>query len=269
SFRLHWYNNQGVVTAEPRLRTKLNFDRVSLQLAGGFYSQNLVSATSDRDVVALFQGFLSAPDVELQGKRFGNALQYSWHALAGVQVEILPNLETSLEAWYKNFPQLTNINRERLFPEDPVFIVETGEAYGTDLIVRYQRNKLYLYFTYGLAFNFRDDSKIVYPPVFDRRHNVNLVANYKIGDLREKTSSKYLEAKWEFSARFTYGSGFPFTQTQGFFEKILFDLRQGTTTDIVTQNGILGVLMSSDYNGGRLPPYHRLDLSFKRRFRVF
>lgn len=268
SFRVHWYNDHGV-SFEPRLRTKLNFKRVSFQAAAGTYSQNLVSATSDRDVVALFQGFLSAPNVRLDNRQFGNALQYAWHALFGVQVEIVPNLETTVEGWYKNFPQLTNINRERLFPEDRTFIVETGQAYGADFILRYQRNKLYVYFTYGIAYNFRNDFNIEYPPVFDRRHNVNLVANYKIGELREKTSSKYLEAKWEFSGRFTYGSGFPFTQTQGFFEKINFDVRDGTTTDVVAQNGSLGVLLSADYNGGRLPSYHRMDLSVKRRFRLF
>jgi hypothetical protein len=269
SFRIHWYNEHGAVSLEPRLRTKLNFKRVSFQAAGGWYSQNLVSATSDRDVVALFQGFLSAPNVTLDNKRFSNALQFAWHALFGAQVEIIPNLETTVEAWYKNFPQLTNINRERLFPEDRVFIVETGQALGADFILRYQRNKLYVYFTYGIARSVRNDFSIEYPPVFDRRHNVNLVANYKLGELRERTSSKYLDAKWEFSGRFTYGSGFPFTQTQGFFEKINFNVREGTTTDIVTQNGSLGILLSADYNGGRLPAYHRLDFSVKRRFRLF
>ena len=65
--------------------------------------------------------------------------------------------------------------------------------------------------------------------------------------------------------RWGLGSGFPFTQTQGFFEQVDFD-PDGGQTDIVTQNGELGILLSDELNGGRLPYYHRLDLSAKRRF---
>ncbi len=64
SFRLQWYASLSTVSPEPRLSMKYNVtDRFRLKFAGGLYSQNLISATSDRDVVNLFYGFLSGrPD---------------------------------------------------------------------------------------------------------------------------------------------------------------------------------------------------------------
>lgn len=267
SVRVHLYNNAGGHLAfEPRLRAKLNFRRFSLQGAVGSYTQNLISATSDRDVVQLFQGFLTAPD-DLPNPALGHVLQASWHALGGVQFELLPFLETTVEVWYKRFTQLTNVNRERIFPEDPTFILETGNAYGADLTLKYQREKIYLYATYSHMYSERDDKKIVYNPVFDRRHTVNFVGSYRGGEIRRRDDGRRLDARWEVSMRWTYGSGFPFTQTQGFFEKLVFT-GQGSQTDPSVLNGQLALLLSSDYNGGRLPDFHRLDASAKYRFRI-
>mgnify|MGYP006267415519 CR=1 FL=1 len=275
---LHYYNNQPGVRLEPRLRAKLNFNRVSLSAGTGIYSQNLVGAVSDRDVVNLFQGFLSAPST-LANRINRSTLQTSWHALAGVQMELLPRLTTTVEGWYKNFTQLTNVNRDAQFPTDPEYITETGLAYGLDLILRYQARGLYLYATYGLARVTRtdrlgeDETPRTYPPNFDRRHSVNFVASYQAGayglvqEGGRRIRPKFTTHRWEASLRWNLGSGFPFTQTQGYYEQLSFN-RNGGQTDIATQNGQLGIILADELNGGRLPYYHRLDLSVKRRFVV-
>ena len=166
---------------------------------------------------------------------------------------------------------MTNINRDKLFPEDPNFIAEKGIAYGADLILKYQTPRLYLYGTYGWAKVTRTDSKRTYYPVFDRRHTVNLVAAYKIGHFEFATESgkpvrsRFNDSKWEFSTRFTLGSGFPFTQTQGYFEKLDF-VTNGSQSNYTQQNGQLGIILAEQINGGRLPYYHRLDASMKRKW---
>jgi len=55
---------------------------------------------------------------------------------------------------------------------------------------------------------------------------------------------------------------FPFTRTQGFYEQINF--LDGAGTDYLSQNGQLGILYEDQINAGRLPYYHRLDISLKR-----
>lgn len=271
SLRLHYFNDQAHVALEPRLRWKLNLPKVSFSFATGLYTQNLLAAQSDRDVVNIFQGFLSAPDEDIPGRVKDHNLQTAFHLLGGVELELAPKLNTSIEVWRKDFTQLININRDKIFPEESNFITETGEAYGADLMLKYQGKKLYLYGTYGLSRVLRDDGRRVYPPVFDRRHTVNLVGALRLKPFGmvgpAKQAPKFKSHAWEFSARWTMGSGFPFTQTQGFFEKLTLD-ENGALTDIPTQNGTLGIILADELNGGRLPYYHRLDLSAKRRWLI-
>ncbi|MCZ2356179.1 MAG: TonB-dependent receptor [Bacteroidia bacterium] len=265
SLRAHYYNNQSVVSFEPRIRGKLNFKRISFNAAAGMYSQNLMSPTSDRDVVALFQGFLSAPEDETPKNLVkNNSLQYAIHYLAGVEIRLFNAVDLLVEAWQKNFTQLTNSNRNKLFPTDPTFITETGIARGVDINLKLQTKKLYLSAVYGLSKSERNDFITTYFPVFDRRHNVNLVANYKTGDIEGKFSR---EAKWEFGLRWSLGSGFPFTQTQALFEKLYF-WNNGSQAPVLNQNGNLTIMLSDAYNGSRLPYFHRLDITAKRKFSI-
>ena len=90
---------------------------------------------------------------------------------------------------------------------------------------------------------------------FDRRHNINLLLSYSLG----------IEDQWELSARWNMGSGFPFTLTQGFYGNQRFE--DGVNTDVTTDNPDLGIIYDDEINGGRLPYYHRLDLSVKRSFK--
>jgi hypothetical protein len=71
SFRIHYYASLSEASPEPRLGFKYNLsDNFRIKLAAGMYSQNLIAANSDRDVVNLFYGFLSGPE-NLQ-KEFNN-----------------------------------------------------------------------------------------------------------------------------------------------------------------------------------------------------
>ena len=71
--------------------------------------------------------------------------------------------------------------------------------------------------------------------------------------------------EWEISGRWSFGSGFPFTQTQGMYESINFE--GGIATDYTITNGDYGIAYGELY-AGRLPNYHRFDISAKRRFSI-
>ncbi len=187
-----------------------------------------------------------------------NTMQHAYHGVIGAEFELVKNLSTAVEGWYKGFTQLLNTNRDHLFPEDPEWVLERGRAMGVDIILKYANANTYLYATYGLSKVTRTDPKRTYFPVFDRRHTVNLVAAYKYGRFEAASEngravrSRFNESRWEGSARFTMGSGFPFTQTQGYYpQNNFFD--NGSQTDYATQNGGLGIILSSNFNGGRLP----------------
>ena len=268
SVRFQYYASLSEFTIEPRLGLKYNVtDRLRLKFAGGFYSQNLISAASDRDVVNLFYGFLSGPEnlpSKFEGEDVDSKLQRARHAIAGFELDLPYNFSINIEGYIKDFNQLTNINRDKIYPDtfehfdkpDAVkkdYIIERGIAKGVDFLVKYDHRRYYLWMVYSLGFSERTDGIRTYAPHFDRRHNVNIVANYKI----DKAET------WEVSARWNYGSGFPFTKTAGFYELLPF--ADGLNTDITSENGVLEVIYGP-LNEGRLPDYHRLDLSLTKNF---
>lgn len=266
SFRLHYYASLGEVSPEPRLGVKYNLsDIFRIKLAAGMYSQNLIAANSDRDVVNLFYGFLSGPEnlqKEFDGKTITSKLQKSNHAILGFEFDLTQRLNLNVETYIKDNTQLTNINRNKLYDDTGEnqdkpeylrkdFIIETGKAYGIDFLLKYDYKRIYFWGTYSLGWVTRYDGVINYPPHFDRRHNVNIVGSYTFGK----------DLTWELSTRWNLGSGFPFTQTQGFYEKIPFS--DGINTDYTTVNGELGIVYGP-LNQGRLPYYHRLDINLKK-----
>jgi hypothetical protein len=256
--RIYKYNSIAA-TFEPRLGAKyLASDRLRFKLAAGKYSQNLVSTNSDRDVVNLFYGFLSAPEDipdEFLGKEISNGLQKANHLIIGLEYDFSDNIDFNLEGYVKEFSQLTNINKDKVSINDPDFIVEKGLAQGVDLVLKYSSPKFYFWTVYSLGYITRTDENQTYRPHFDRRHNINLVTTYKFG----------FDNSWSLDARWNFGTGFPFTQTQGFYPLIDFD--DGINTQYNEETGELGIIYA-DINQGRLPYYHRLDLALKKEYKL-
>ncbi len=133
--------------------------------------------------------------------------------------------------------------------------------YGTDIRLEFQRGPFYGYAGYGLANTsyhaadgsfgtwFNEDI-VRYNPTHDRRHQASAVMGM---DIRKFT----LSIRWQF------GSGLPFTRVLGFDDIIalraLVDVREAARRP--------RVLFEHPWNG-RLPTYHRLDLSLERRFDI-
>jgi len=204
----------------------------------------------------LFTGFLTAPDNDIQktnGEIALRNLQRAYHAVFGVEADLSKQIELNIEPYYKYYGQLISLNRNKIYPSDPDFEIETGNAYGLDLLLKYDYKNLYVTTGYSLGYVTRFNGQQEYPPYFDRRHNANVVVSYSFGKNRS----------WTFDTRWNLGSGFPFTKTQGFYEYLSF-LQSGINTDYTTANGDLGIIYDSKLNTGRLPYYHRLDAAIKK-----
>ncbi len=224
-------------------------------------------------MVNLFYGFLSGPDnlqetySPKQGatpRDLNTKLQKANHLIAGVEYDLFKNIEVNVEVYQKQFKHLTNVNRDKIFEDDVAhsnipdeqkkdFIIETGYVRGADLVIKYDRKRFYFWVVYSLTYNRRWDGVREYYPVFDRRHNVNLVSSYTFGKKKN----------WEVNARWNFGSGFPFTKTQGFYPKLNFN--NDVTVDYSSLNASIGYI-PSDLNSGRLPTYHRLDVNIKYKY---
>ncbi|MBK9525897.1 MAG: carboxypeptidase-like regulatory domain-containing protein [Bacteroidetes bacterium] len=268
--RLNYYSSLSETSIEPRLGMKFNLSNtIRLKAAGGFYSQNLMSASSDRDVVNLFYGFLSGSDdlpKTFNGKDVDSKLQKARHIIAGIEFDLPFHLTLNVEGYFKDFNQLENINRDKIYENDGQhsekpdylkqdYIIENGTARGIDFLLKYDYKKLYVWAVYSLGYVKRFDGIRTYEPSFDRRHNINLVTSYRFGK----------KDVWQANVRWNFGSAFPFTQTQGFYEQLSFP--DGTGTNTSNQNGQLGIFYG-ELNKGRLSTFHRLDVSLQRSFHL-
>ncbi len=246
SVRFQYYASLGTVNIEPRLGLKWNVtDKVRLKAAGGLFSQNLMSSVSERDIVNLFVGFITSPD-----------LIKSTHGIAGFEIDLSDRTDINVEGYYKDFTSLYNLNRNKRSAQESNFSKETGESYGVDFLLKSTWVNWSLWLGYSLGFVNRDDGVQTFPALFDRRHNINVVGTYEFGRSR----------KWEAGVRWNLGSGFAFTKIQGFFGDNKFP--NGLDTHFGTENPDIGVIYSDKINSGRLPYYHRLDVSLKRRIDI-
>jgi hypothetical protein len=281
SFRVQYYASFANFSPEPRLQGKINFTKkIRMKFAGGLYSQSLMSASSDRDVVNLFYGFINGPEnLPATYKDKNNntvstkgVIQKSRHLVGGFEIDVLKNLEIQIEGYQKYFTQMASVNRDKLFDDTPEnadkldankkdFIMEQGEATGLDFTAKYEKKRFYFWAVYSLTFNKRYTGNTAsgdvfeYAPVFDRRHNVNLVGTYTFGKKRNL----------DLSIRWNYGSGFPFTPTQGYYPQV--DFGNNFNYDYSTANANLGY-MPGDFNSRRLPDYHRMDVSLKWLYNI-
>ncbi len=115
-----------------------------------------------------------------------------------------------------------------------------GRSMGMEAMFNYHFGKFSGWASYTLGRSERENkalSNVVYRANNDRLHDLSLVINYAHS------------RKWEFAGTFVYATGVPTTPSMG-----------------VYANG--GVLSSQygPYNSGKMPDYHRLDLSATRCF---
>jgi hypothetical protein len=260
SIRIMYYAGQQKFSPEPRLNLKANLtNTLRFKLGTGLYSQNIISTSNDRDIVNLFNGFLTGPEepvLGINGQQLGDKLVKARHLVVGFEKDIKTNNTINLEGYYKDFPQIIIVNRNKLSNQESNYATEEGYAYGIDLSFKSRNRYIDLWTTYSYGFVRRFDGRQEYPAVFDRRHNMNIVFTYHLSSSKNTS----LGLRWNF------GSGFPFTQTRGFYNELPLST---SNTDYHTANpGSFGVIYSTSRNGGRLPDYHRLDLSFTHKFSI-
>jgi hypothetical protein len=281
SFRLQYYATLAVFSPEPRLAMKWNITpKIRFKGAGGLYSQTLLSANSDRDVVNLFYGFVNSPEkseiskeyLDANGKvqQTNSSVQKAWHSVGGFELDLFKHFELNVEVYQKFFNQIINVNRDKVYTDNAInenkpdvlkkdFVVEQGRARGFDVVLKYDRKRFYFWAVYSYGLNDRwvgnNTTKKVYqyPPNFDRRHNINLVSSYTFGKKKN----------WEFNARWNLGTGFPFTKTQGYIAE--YNPSGDINFDFNTANGLVNYV-PAELNQGRLPDFHRLDLGVKYRY---
>ena len=218
-------------------------DGVRLKASYGRFSQNMITVNNEDDVIALFDAWIPIPE-NLEPERAD-------HYVGGVDWTIVRELSAGLQGYYKNYTSLVTYNQDKIDANDPDYINSSGKAYGGEILLRYGVPQLDLYLAYTLGWTTIESGEFSYPPRYDRRHSLNVMGIVRPVDRLE------VSARWEF------GSGLPYTQTAGFYDRLslggVFEGRYVNETG--SPYTILG-----EKNAARLPAFHRLDLSATYRF---
>lgn len=250
--RVASFPSKGRTYVEPRARLTLDMGIHRLSFAGGLYHQEIVGLTDRRDAGDVFTAWTSSPIGEVPE---------SMHVLAGYQVRPASWLRLAIEGFYKSmgnlsiaewsaFPRFTT----RLQPAD-------GNVIGLDSRLEINAGPFSGFINYGYSeveYNARQteiqywfgSSEYAFAPPHDRRHQLNAVGSVSL-------------AGFTFNVRWQYGSGLPFSEALGFDEFLVLE----GPIDLFEHPGETRVLYSYPY-GGRLPSYHRLDISLEKSFNL-
>ena len=157
-----------------------------------------------------------------------------------------------VEGYYKRYQRLLEWNPAEDFGvHGDEFMEGGGHSYGVDVLLRQLEIGAaagWLSYSYGVSH--REQEEITYFPPQDRRHTLNLVGSYRAG-------------RYVLGGHFAYGSGLPYTSVVGQFNKWRYDPGTGRWNPPSEPAPAGGAR-----NGTRYPPYHRLDLSIARSFRL-
>ena len=238
--------NGGWGTIQPRLNFSYPVWETWIAKASyGRFTQNLITLNNEDDIISIFDMW-----IQLLGSL---KPEQADHYVIGLEGNPLRNLSASFQSYFKNYRSLVVYNRDKIDSRDPDYINGTGKAYGFETLLRYGSPALDLYLSYSLGWTMVTTSGFEYNPRYDRRHTLNLLVTYRPMDGVE------IGARWQF------GSGLPFTQSVGYYDRItLSNIFRGPWVSETPKPYV----MLGDKNSARMPSYHRLDASVTYRFTV-
>ncbi|MDH5590767.1 MAG: TonB-dependent receptor, partial [Gemmatimonadota bacterium] len=262
-----WYPGAGEAAVEPapRLAVKRFFagGDGAVKVSAGRYTQFLHSLRDEELPLGLDAWILAgeeAPHV------VSDQLQVGVEGYRGEEWFL------SAEAYYRNFDGVVAYNTAD-DPNDPLddIVSGRGRSYGVDLLIRRDEGVV----TGWIAASFLKAERtfpdllspvvpapeIRYPPIFDRRMDVDVVLRHP------------LPWGWEGGVRWNVGTGIPFTRPLGSYAYYSPRFVQndgrlewaGARDDLDELGGYAVVL--GPRNGERYPVYHRLDMSARKSIR--
>ena len=238
---------QSVEGLQPRLNVSYEFmGNWKAKASAGLFSQRSITVNNEDDVMPIFDAWIKVP---------GNIPpERSIHFVAGVDGNLDARTSLSLQTYYKYYSSLVVYNRDKIDASDPDYIQGTGKSYGAEVLLRSKISIIDLYATYTLSWTSVDNGGLVYYPRHDRRHHLNLLASIQPF------------AHCEVTARWEYGSGFPYSASLGYFDRLMLGNPFHDPIELETGKPYTAI---GGKNTSRLPQYHRLDVSALYRFTIF
>lgn len=223
---------------EPRVSLTYRFiPSIAFKAAWGIYLQELFTVSDESEIISIFDPWIITPDYLNPAKAI--------HYVAGFDIDVTRGVQFSIEGYYKILQDIPIVNDQKFTRADPDLLPGSGESYGWEFLVNYSLDPLNVTASYTLSWAYKEVNNWLYYPKYDARHAGNLILEFNFGD------------GWIASSVWNLSSGYPFTEIIGFYDKYFLNNINGGEFQPYTYLG--------DKNLGRLPAYHRLDLSLIKR----
>ena len=249
--RLTYYEGTDALYFEPRFSAIYSItERLKLKGAWGHYYQFINHITNEDVLEGTRDFWLVADDYIKPG--------FATHYILGIEYQTDAYL-FAIEGYHKDLENLVEFNQRISGSKGgggipaPATMVEenfffgNGYSQGVEFLIQKKAGNFngWLSYTLGKVEYVFDEFNegLGFPASHDRRHEVNLVASYKIGN-------------WNLSASWVYATGKAYTAPESQYYLTLLDGESYGYTHV------------SDKNANRLPDYHRLDLSATYSFKL-
>jgi hypothetical protein len=244
--RLRYLEDGKRFLAEPRLSGMRPLsETVRLKFGVGLYNQYLQLVSTEGFSAADF--YVPIDETTTPSR--------SWQSVLGVEWLPTPAYRFSVEGYYTELSDLVVLDN-RTPPEktgltSADIFYTGGEGYqtGAEFFIEKRTGAVTGWIGYTLGWTRRRFAELnagrQFPPKYDRRHDLNLVTQYRHG-------------KWKYGANLVYATGQAFTPASA----------QWALLDAIT-NYVKPQVLAAERNSSRLLPYHRLDVSAAREFRLF
>jgi hypothetical protein len=203
----------------------------------------MITVNNEDDLISIFNAWIEIPEARKS--------ETSDHFVLGLEGNVLPSLSTNFQAYYKTLEGLMLYNQDKIDIYDPDYVIGSGKAHGFEALIRYGTDFTDLYAAYTLGWTTVTANGTTYSPRYDRRHTVNLL------------SVIHAAAKVDVSLRWSMGSGLPFTETVGFYDRL--HLTNALRGSYLGETGTPYVMLGAR-NAKRLPMFHQLDASVAYQF---
>ena len=246
--RANHFTEQGGLRIEPRGSFSYQFKpKWRFKAGGGAYTQYLQFVSTEAFSGSDF--WVPLDDTVDPGR--------SWQAVTGLEYEASDRYKYSIEGYYTDMSNLVVIDQgvavdtEGSTSEDVFVTGGTGYATGVEVFLQRRTGKFTGWIGYTLGWTRRQFTELnsgkLFPTKYDRRNDLSFVVNYRTG-------------KWTFGSSLIYGTGQAYTPVVGRYQ-----LRDPAVPEFEDDR----YAIPGDKNSARLLPYHRLDLSVKRKFSLF
>ena len=218
---------------------------ITLKAAWGIYNQQITTLSDENEVISLFEPWIITPSYLKPST--------ATHYTTGAKIDFTDFLSLDVQTYYKVMQNIPTLNDQKILDSEPDLVSASGVSYGWEFQLKYEKDPLNITASYSLSWAYKDVNGWVYYPRYDVRNSFNIMLDYNFG------------GGWQASAVWIFNSGLPFTQNMGYYNKFYFD---DFYSNWQIYEGYSPYAILSDKNLGRLPDYHRLDLSLSKHFEI-